>query len=79
MLAFGAQVIDYSNKFSTNNVGYYAAVKHSGDELDEGDCMGQHTIDVDLSHLSPTVKEMFIVISAFTPSRLSVSALLPHK
>ena len=66
------QVIDYNNTRSTNNVGFAAAVRHSGDMLQEDDCTGEHTIDVDLKSLAPCVREMYITISAFHPSRLSV-------
>ena len=56
-------------------------MRHSGDQLDESDCMGQHTIDVDLARLSLDVRDMFITISAYEDARLSVRAqpaVVPH-
>lgn len=67
------QVVDYANRYSTNNKDYNHAVKHSGDQLFDDEYMGLHTIDVDLASLPLAVREMYITISAFAPSRLSVS------
>ncbi|KAK9822684.1 hypothetical protein WJX81_000366 [Elliptochloris bilobata] len=69
-LLFGAdkkflEVVDFDRRRSSEKVGVRGAVVHSGDMLRHSVCEGVHTITVELTSLSPAVRELFITMSAY--------------
>mmetsp|Transcript_819 Transcript_819/g.1380 ORF Transcript_819/g.1380 Transcript_819/m.1380 type:complete len:963 (-) Transcript_819:80-2968(-) len=60
--------VDYSSSSWGKRYCRSAAVRHSGDVIDEHSGIGSHTINIDMSKLPSSVASLFFTVSAWTTS-----------